>query len=68
MPNTIKRITKYFKTTKRYDKRRIQRERTKVEKIRHDAYNKKKRKQGNAAPKQRPAAEYITVPLRTDLF
>ena len=53
MSNKIKRITKYFKTTKGYDKQHKQRERTKVEKLRHDAYSKKKRnKTKNTRPER----------------
>ena len=51
MSNKIKRITKYFKTAMGYDKRHRQRERTKAEKLRHDAYSKKKRnKKQNTRP------------------
>ena len=70
MSNKIKRITKYFKPAEGYDKRHRQRERTKAEKLRHDAYSKKKRnKTKNPRPKgglQQNIIQYIS--LRTDLF
>ena len=67
MSNKIKRITKYLKTTQGYDKRHRQRERTKAEKLRHDAYPQKEKEQETEhAPNRRLVAEYITVHITTD--
>jgi len=50
MSNKIKRITKYFKTTKGYDKRHRKRERTKAEKLRYDAYTRKEKEKKTKDP------------------